>query len=89
MILMSVQFLCFALSATKCEINSIPTASSYNQLPLPSHPSHDFEKYNPHAVDSTKPKVIWCICFTDLSETAIKYPSSPCALSESLIIYAI
>ena len=89
MILMLVRFLCFAISAMKSEIDSIPTASARNELPLLSHPPYDFDKCTPPAVDSTKPKLISCLCFTDPSETAIKYQSLLCVLSKSSIVVAI
>ena len=73
--LILVHLLYFASSATKIEIDSIPTASSRNKLPLPSHPPYEVAKCTPPAVDRTHPKLIWCMCFTDPSETAIKYPS--------------
>ena len=89
MVLMLVHFLCFAISAMKSKINSIFPASACNELPLPSHPPYVFAKYIPSAVDSTQPQLIWCICFTDPSKTAIKYPSLSCAFSTSLIVVAI
>ena len=88
-ILMSVRFLCFANSAKKIEIDNISTISSQSELPLPLHSPYDFSKCTPPAVDSTYPKIIWCICFTDLSNTTIKYPSLLCAVSTSLIVVVI
>ena len=86
---MLVRFLCFAISAIKIKIDIIPTVSTYNEQPLPSHPTNDSAKYNPPAVDSTQPKLIWCMCFTDPSETTIKYPSLSCCFSTSSIVVAI
>ena len=69
---MLVQFLCFAISAMKIEIDSIPTASARNKLPLPSHPPYDVAKCTPPTVDRTHTKLILCMCLTDPSETATK-----------------
>ena len=46
-------------------------------------------KYNPPPIDSTQQKFIWCMCFTDPSDTAIKYSSLSCALSTSSVVVAI
>ena len=87
--LMLVHLLCFVNSAIKSEMDSIPTASACNKLPLPSHPLYDVDNYIPLAEDRTQPKLIWCMCFTDPSKTANKYQSLSCALSTSSIDVAI
>ena len=71
------------------EIDSIPTASDRNELSLSSNPPYNFSRWNPPVMDSSHPKLIWCMCFTDLSDTAIEYPSLSCALSTSSIVVAI
>ena len=89
LILILVQIMCFTISAMKIKIDSIPIASACNILPLVSHPPDDFVKCNPSAIDSTKPKLIWCICFIYLSNTGTKYPFLLCALSTSMIVVVI
>ena len=64
---MLVHLLYFISNAMKSEMDSIPTASACNKLPLPSHPSYDVAKYTPPTVDRTQPKLIWCMCFIDPS----------------------
>ena len=64
-------------------MDSIPTASACIELPLPSHPPYDVAKCTPYAVDRTQPELILCMCFTEPSETAIKYTSVSWALSTS------
>ena len=54
LILMLVQFLHFAISAMKIKIDSIPTTSARDELPLPSHQPNNFSKCNPFAVDITQ-----------------------------------
>ena len=85
LILMLVCFLCFTISAMKIKIDSVPTASALNELLLPSHSPNDSSRCNPFAVNSTQPKPIQYMCFTDPSDTATKYPSLLCALSTSSI----
>ena len=71
------------------KMNTIPTASPCNKLPLPSHLPYEVAKYTPPVVDRTYPKLIWCMCFTDPSETAIKYVSLSLALSTSSMVVSI
>ena len=50
---------------------------------------YEVTRCTPSTVDRTYPKHIWCICLTDPSETAIKYPSSSWVLSTSSIVASI
>ena len=83
---MLVRFLLFASSTMKSKMDSIPTASVCNELLLPPH---KVDKCTPPAVDRTQPRLSWCICFTDPTDTAIEYLSLLCALSTPLIVVTI
>ena len=65
MMLMLVYMLYFVSSAMKSEMDSIPTTSSCNELPLPLHSPYNIAKYIPPApaVERTQPKIIWCSYF--------------------------
>ena len=68
---MLVQLLYLASSAMKSEMDSIPTTSARNELLLPLHSPYDAAKCTPPPVDRTHLKLIWYMCFTEPSETAI------------------
>ena len=48
----------FAISVMKIDIDNTPTASAQSELPLLSHPPHDFARCTPSAVASTQSKLI-------------------------------